>query len=102
MLVENPQKSIDKMYFRSPMRTHKDTTYIFPRGKHGGIVLGGCRLNGVWEGEPSLEFAEDIKRRCCALCPELGEPKDLKVLKHGVGLRRKSYSTLVRIRTMDL
>lgn len=34
-----------------------------------------------------MEFAEDIKRRCCALAPELGKPEDLKVIKHGLGLR---------------
>ena len=90
MLVESPNPALSKMYFRSPMRTHKDTTYVFPRGEHSGVVLGGCRLDGVWEGEPSMELAEDIKRRCCDLCPELGQPEDLKVLKHGLGLRRKS------------
>jgi glycine/D-amino acid oxidase-like deaminating enzyme len=87
MLVENPKTAVEKMYFRSPRRTHPNTTYVFPRGKHGGIVLGGCRVDNVWEGEVDLEFAEDIKRRCCALCPELGKPEDLKVIKHGVGLR---------------
>jgi hypothetical protein len=46
-------------------------------------------MDGVWDGEVNLDFAEDIKRRCCALCPELGKPEDLKVLKHGVGLRRE-------------
>lgn len=85
MLVESSNINIKKMYFRSPARTHSDTTYVFPRGKHGGIILGGCRVDNVWEGEVSLEFAEDIKRRCCALAPELGRPEDLKVIKHGLG-----------------
>lgn len=89
MLVESPSTPLTKMYFRSPKRTHKDTTYIFPRGRHGGVVLGGCRLDGVWKGEPDMAFAEDIKTRCCKLCPDLGKPEDLKVLKHGVGLRRR-------------
>lgn len=87
MLVESTKIDISKMYFRSPARTHSDTTYVFPRGKHGGIILGGCRVDNVWKGEVSLEFAEDIKRRCCALAPELGKPEDLKVIKHGLGLR---------------
>ncbi len=87
MLVESTHVDIKKMYFRSPARTHADTTYVFPRGEHGGIILGGCRLDNQWEGTVSLEFAEDIKRRCCALAPELGKPEDLRVIKHGLGLR---------------
>lgn len=87
MLVESPATPIGKMYFRSPARTHSDTTYVFPRGAHGGVVLGGCRVDGAWTGEVDLALAEDIKRRCCALCPALGRPEDLKVIKHGLGLR---------------
>lgn len=87
MLVEQPAVPARKMYFRSPRRVASDTTYVFPRGPHGGIILGGCRDDGVWEGEVRMDFAEDIKKRCCALCPELGSPEDLKVVSHGVGLR---------------
>ena len=54
-------------------------------------MLGGCRIDGVWDAQPSEELAEDIKRRCCALCPDLGKPEELKVLKIGVGLRRKLF-----------
>lgn len=88
LLVENPNGAVKTMYFRSPRRVASDTTYVFPRGPNGGVVLGGCREDGVWgPKEPSMEFAEDIKRRCCELCPELGMPGDLKVVSHGVGLR---------------
>jgi len=78
------------MAFRAPDRGG-EATHIFPRGNGGnsGIILGGCRRKGDWNGEPDLEFAEVIKRRCCALVPELGLPDDLRVIKHGVGLRRK-------------
>ncbi|KAI9742604.1 MAG: hypothetical protein M1818_003745 [Claussenomyces sp. TS43310] len=87
MLVESPRPPIRRMYFRSPKRVASDTTYVFPRGEHGGVILGGCRMDGVWDGEMDPAFADDIKRRCCALCPELGRPEDLKVISHGVGLR---------------
>lgn len=87
MLVESPAVPIGKMYFRSPARTHSDTTYVFPRGDNRGVILGGCRIDGVWEGKVEEERAEDIKRRCCELCPALGKPEDLKVIKHGLGLR---------------
>lgn len=96
LLVETPSKPLEKMYFRSPKRVASDTTYVFPRFPHGGVVLGGCRLDGVWDGNIDLDFAEDIKRRCCALCPDLGKPEDLKVLYHAVGLRRKSFLRCMR------
>jgi len=87
MLVENPKTPMERMYFRSPQRVNKDTTYVFPRNPGGGVILGGCRFDNEWSGEVDLEFAEDIKRRCCELAPELGKPEDLKVIQHGVGLR---------------
>ena len=107
LLVENPREPIKKQYeqggqisldgmplkrmhFRSPKRVHRDTTYVFPRLPGGGVILGGCRIDNSWDGEVDLEFAEDIKQRCCALAPELGKPENLKVILHGVGLRRKS------------
>ena len=96
LLVETPSKPLEKMYFRSPKRVASDTTYVFPRYPHGGVVLGGCRLDGVWDGNIDLDFAEDIKRRCCALCPDLGKPEDLKVLYHAVGLRRKLFLRCMR------
>jgi hypothetical protein len=80
---------LKRMHFRSPQRVNKDTTYVFPRLPAGGVILGGCRVDNSWDGEVDLEFAEDIKRRCCALAPELGRPEDLKVIHHGVGLRRE-------------
>lgn len=96
LLVENPKhdasKPLTRMYFRSPKRTFKDTTYVFPRGRHGGVILGGCRFDNEWSGDVDLEFSEDIKRRCCALAPELGKAQDLKVIQHAVGLRRESSS----------
>jgi hypothetical protein len=48
-------------------------------------------LDNSWDGKVDLKFAEDIKRRCCTLVPELGRPEDLKVIQHGVGLRRKIF-----------
>jgi hypothetical protein len=58
------------------------------------VILGGCRQEGNWDGKVDLEFAEDIKRRCCALCPELGKPEELQVVSHGVGLRRECFFSL--------
>ncbi|KAH8898748.1 putative D-amino acid oxidase [Thozetella sp. PMI_491] len=87
MLVETPKKPLTQMYFRSPRRVDSDTTYVFPRHPTGGVILGGCRVENDWNCEVDLEFAEDIKRRCCRLAPELGQPEDLKVIQHTVGLR---------------
>ncbi|KAI9054274.1 hypothetical protein LZ554_001442 [Drepanopeziza brunnea f. sp. 'monogermtubi'] len=87
MLVESPKVPLTRMYFRSPQRVNRDTTYVFPRNPGGGVILGGCRIDNEWGADVDLAFAEDIKRRCCKLAPELGRPEDLKVLQHGVGLR---------------
>ncbi|KAJ5895308.1 hypothetical protein N7495_006999 [Penicillium taxi] len=88
MLVEGPKEPLRTMYFRAPHRD-ADATHIFPRGKDGrtGVILGGCREKHNWNGEVDLEFAEEIKKKCCELAPQLGKPEDLKVFKHGVGLR---------------
>ncbi|KAL1875713.1 hypothetical protein VTK73DRAFT_9902 [Phialemonium thermophilum] len=86
LLVEGPEEPIRKMAFRAPRRDG-EATHVFPRGERGGIILGGCRQKHNWDGEVDLEFAEVIKKRCCALVPELGAPESLKVVKHGVGLR---------------
>ena len=85
------------MYFRAPHRD-ADATHIFPRGKNGmgGIILGGCRQKNNWNAEVDLEFAEEIKQKCCALVPQLGKPEDLKVIKHGVGFRRKCLFCLLQ------
>ncbi|VUC38187.1 unnamed protein product [Clonostachys rosea] len=87
VLVEQPIQPLQRMYFRSPRRVDNDTTYVFQRPLAGGIILGGCREDENWNGEVDMDFAQDIMRRCCALAPELGKPEDLKVIKHGVGLR---------------
>ncbi|KAH7121860.1 FAD dependent oxidoreductase [Dactylonectria estremocensis] len=87
VLVEQPIQPLKKMYFRSPRRVDNDTTYVFQRPLAGGIVLGGCREDGNWDGKVNPDFALEIMKRCCALAPELGRPEDLKVIKHGVGLR---------------
>ncbi|RSM12378.1 hypothetical protein CEP52_002560 [Fusarium oligoseptatum] len=84
--AKGPEKPIQKMYFRAPHR-QGEATHVFPRGERGGVILGGCRQKNDWHGETDMAFAEVIKRRCCTLVPELGKPEDLKVIKHGVGLR---------------
>ncbi|CAI6270362.1 unnamed protein product [Periconia digitata] len=86
LLVEGPETPMKNMYFRAPHRAG-EATHIFPRGENGGVILGGCRQKNNWSGETDLAFAEVIKRRCCSLAPELGKPEDLKIIKHGVGLR---------------
>lgn len=92
LLVESPTPPLKKMYNRPCKVGEQYTTYIMPRGDYGGVTLGGCRLDGVWDGEMDPEVAEGIKQRCCALCPQLGKPGELKVINHGVGLRRE-FST---------
>ncbi|KAH8722239.1 hypothetical protein BGZ61DRAFT_347861, partial [Ilyonectria robusta] len=86
-LVEAPRGGISKMSFRSGERLGSNSTHVFPRGRDGGVILGGCRFNGDWSENFDPEIGEGIKKRCCALVPELGKPEDLRILKQGVGLR---------------
>lgn len=79
------------MSFRSGERLGSNNTHVFPRGRDGGVILGGCRLNGDWSENFDPEIGEGIEQRCCALVPKLGKPEDLRILKQGVGLRRKCF-----------
>jgi hypothetical protein len=94
-LGENVGTPLTRMYTQSPKRLSKISTYVFPRLPGGGVVLGGCRYDNDWSGNIDLQLAEEIKKRCCALAPELGRPEDLKVIQHTVGLRRKFVESLI-------
>ncbi|KAJ5088419.1 hypothetical protein N7456_012035 [Penicillium angulare] len=86
-LVQAPPEGVSKMYYRSNLRLGASNSYIFPRGQHGGVILGGCRLNGNWDKTFDTVLGESIKRKCCALAPELGKPEDLKIISENVGFR---------------
>lgn len=87
ILVAEPKTPITRMYLRTPKRVDPTVAYVFPRPNGGGVILGGSRQDGNWEAEPDMQLAQDIMRRCCELCPELGKPEDLQVISHNVGLR---------------
>ncbi|KAL1795272.1 hypothetical protein ACET3X_007088 [Alternaria dauci] len=94
LLVAEPKKPITRMYemervkyFRSPKRIDPTTTYVFPRPLGGGVILGGSRQDNDWSAEWDEELGQDIMKRCCELCPELGKPEDLQVIAKNVGLR---------------
>ncbi|KAH7267791.1 FAD dependent oxidoreductase [Fusarium redolens] len=86
-IVEAPPSGISKMYFRSSQRLGSHSTHVFPRGKDGGVVLGGCRLNGDSNEQFDPVIGQGIKERCCALVPELGRAENLRIIKQGVGFR---------------
>ncbi|KAF2787871.1 FAD dependent oxidoreductase [Melanomma pulvis-pyrius CBS 109.77] len=96
VLIAEPKTPISRMYFRSSQRLCSEATYIFPRPYGGGVILGGSRQDGDWNGEVDMELAKDIMERCCKLAPELGRPKDLQIISHGVGLR-PSRKGMIRI-----
>ncbi|KAK3080220.1 hypothetical protein LTS18_002813 [Coniosporium uncinatum] len=87
VLLAEPRTPLQRMYFRSPRRVDPTTTYVFPRPLGGGIILGGSRQADDWNTDVDYELAEDIMRRCCKLCPELGPREGLEVVGHGVGFR---------------
>jgi D-amino-acid oxidase len=77
-------------YIRSPARVNPTTAYVFPRPLGGGVILGGSRQENNWSDEWDENLGNDIMKRCCELCPELGRPEDLKVISKNIGLRRES------------
>jgi len=87
VLLAEPRIPLPRMYFRSPRRVDPTTTYVFPRPLGGGIILGGSRQADDWNADVDYDLAEDIMRRCCELCPELGPREGLEVVGHGVGFR---------------
>ncbi|XP_014552911.1 hypothetical protein COCVIDRAFT_40963 [Bipolaris victoriae FI3] len=94
LLVAEPKVPIERMYeyerlgyLRSPHRIDPTCTYVFPRPLGGGVILGGSRQDNDWSAEWDEELGQDILRRCCELCPELGKPEEVQVLAKNVGLR---------------
>ncbi|KAL7780214.1 hypothetical protein CFE70_010236 [Pyrenophora teres f. teres 0-1] len=100
LLIAEPKKPITRMYefdrvkyFRSPKRIDPTITYVFPRPLGGGVILGGSRQDNDWSDEWDEELGQDIMKKCCELCPELGKPEDLQVIGKNVGLRPLTTSS---------
>ncbi|KAH8723211.1 hypothetical protein GQ44DRAFT_828411 [Phaeosphaeriaceae sp. PMI808] len=95
LLVAEPKTPISRMYeyerlnkyLRSPARIDPTTAYVFPRPLGGGVILGGSRQENNWSDEWDEELGQDIMKRCCELCSELGRPEDLQVISKNIGLR---------------
>ncbi|KAL2428989.1 D-amino-acid oxidase [Exophiala dermatitidis] len=87
ILIAQPKEPLKRMYVQTSAAWDNEFAHVFPRPLGGGVIIGGVRRDNDWTGEPDLELAERIKRRCCALAPELGRPEDLQVISHNVGLR---------------
>ncbi|CRG88491.1 hypothetical protein PISL3812_05522 [Talaromyces islandicus] len=85
LLLAEPSMPLSRMYMHKI--NNDEFTHIFPRPLGGGIIVGGIRLHHDYNDEPDMDLAERIKRRACELCPELGKPENLKVIRHNVGFR---------------
>jgi D-amino-acid oxidase len=86
MLLAEPRNPLTRMYMQKI--NNDEFTHIFPRPLGGGIIIGGVRLHHDYNEEPDMDLAERIKKRACDLCPELGTPESLEVIRHNVGFRR--------------
>jgi len=67
-----------------------ESTYIIPRARGGGTILGGSRHPHNGDGEVDFGLASRIAERCIALAPELTGGKGveaLDIVRHNVGLR---------------
>ncbi|KAH8703488.1 putative D-amino acid oxidase [Talaromyces proteolyticus] len=61
--------------------------HVFPRPLGGGVIIGGMSIQDRWDETYDPSLAERTKQRACQLCPELGKPEDLQIIRHNVGLR---------------
>jgi D-amino-acid oxidase len=91
MLIAEPKKPLQKMYVFLDSSTFQqdEFSHIFPRPLGGGVIIGGVHIDHDWSEDLDLSRSDRIKQRACELCPELGKPGDLQVIRHNVGLRRK-------------
>ncbi|EXJ80329.1 hypothetical protein A1O1_08473 [Capronia coronata CBS 617.96] len=87
ILIAQPKEPLKRMYVQHIAAWENEFAHVFPRPLGGGVIIGGVRRDNDWTGEPDMQLAERIKKRCCALAPELGRPEDLQVISHNVGLR---------------
>jgi glycine/D-amino acid oxidase-like deaminating enzyme len=83
------------MYARGPLTLPTpgpnsviEYAHVYPRPLGGGVIIGGTRRD--YDNSDTVDYAlvDQIKRRACDICPELGKPEDLKIIKHNVGIRR--------------
>lgn len=64
-------------------------SHIFPRPLGAGVIIGGVRLGRDADPTPDMALAARIKQRACELCPQLGKPDEVQVIRHNVGFRRE-------------
>lgn len=65
-------------------------SHVFPRPIGGGVIIGGIKVDNDWSPEVDQKRVEIIKERACQLCPQLGKPDELQIIRHNIGLRRTS------------
>ncbi|KAI5298093.1 hypothetical protein KEM55_003820 [Ascosphaera atra] len=89
VLVAEPKDAVTDTYVwtQPSLMGDEEFSHIFPRPLGGGIILGGIRLENDWSDTFDAARAERIKERACKLCPRLGKPEELQVVKENVGLR---------------
>ncbi|KAI5306076.1 hypothetical protein KEM56_002302 [Ascosphaera pollenicola] len=88
ILVADPKEPIVTTYFwkQEPMEPW-EFSHVFPRPLGGGIIIGGIKVDGEWSDAIDQKRIEIIRERACQLCPQLGKPDELQIIRHNVGLR---------------
>jgi glycine/D-amino acid oxidase-like deaminating enzyme len=91
ILIEEPITPLKRMavWAQPSLFGPNEVSHVFPRPLGGGIIIGGVRHDNNWDDSVDTSLAERAKQRACQLCPELGKPEDLKVIRYSIGLRRK-------------
>lgn len=91
ILIAEPVAPVERMaiWAQPSLFGPDEFSHVFPRPLGGGIIIGGVRCDNAFDDSVDSSLATRAKERACQLCPELGKPEDLQVIRHNIGLRRR-------------
>jgi len=69
------------------IRSGAEYTYLIPRPASGVLILGGINEPFNMSPEPNPASREMFKQRAFKICPELGPPEGMEVVRDIVGVR---------------
>ncbi|KZO91329.1 hypothetical protein CALVIDRAFT_568358 [Calocera viscosa TUFC12733] len=88
IIPDRGQTCVIKTDFKKMITRRRDQyTYLIPRPASGVLILGGINEHWNTSHEPNPASREMFKQRAFKICPELGPPESMEVVKDIVGVR---------------